>query len=172
MCFITFIIVIENRFAERRGRNDVSEMGRLFLGRRQLRKCVRPSQPASQGLAPENQLLDPYINLMGEARAVASRCAHAFSSPLSFPLPPSLSLSLSHSSSSQHTYTRAHLDVPSRVQPTLTPYTADRFSPRCARDRPRDVARNVDFSTDLGSNPSLSFLHRAPTRMTALPLPR
>lgn len=104
----TLIIVIENRsicrVSRERGRNDVSEMGRLFLGRRELRKCVRPSQPASQGLAPENQLLDPYINLMGEARAVASRCAHAFSSPLSSPLP-FLILFLSYYPRNTHTHT-------------------------------------------------------------------
>lgn len=109
MCSVTLIIVIENRSiyrASRERRNDVSEMGRLFSGRRELRKCVRPSQPASQGLAPENQLLDPYINLMGEARAVASRCAHAFSSPLSFPLSLSLSLAIL-----TNTHTHIHVSV-------------------------------------------------------------
>lgn len=96
---------------KREDRADVSEMGRLFLGRRELRKCVRSSQPASQGLAPENQLLDPYINLMGEARAVASRCAHAFSSLLSSPFP-FLILFLSYYPRNTHTHTHTSMYSP------------------------------------------------------------
>lgn len=75
---------------------SVSEMGR----RESLRKRHAVSERARSGPARvlENQLLDPYINLMGEERASRSPAAlHAFSS-LSvsvFLPPPPLSLSLS-----------------------------------------------------------------------------
>lgn len=113
---------------------------------------MRAAQPASQGLAPENQLLDPYINLMAEARvpcSVASRCAHAFSSPVvSMPL-----RALAIVARTWYSESALSLFLSSCEECTNANsiHSGPVFAATCdcvPRERPRDVARNVDFSRD------------------------
>lgn len=132
---------------------------------RGLRKCVRPPASLPRLSAPENQLLDPYINLMAEARASRAR-GLPLRSRIFFPLvrhPVVLPLShLPVSSPSVHSRCDARVCTLFGECTEQRHIQRDRFSlargcvPR-VRERPRDVARNVDFSTrDLNSNP-LSF---------------
>lgn len=137
---------------------------------------------------PENQLLDPYINLMAEARVPRSWPPAALTQLFLRLDPPRRRMYASCMLVMVHT--RGYIIARGReenLQGTIHRrcHIQRRVAARTGflrARRPRNVARNVDFSTgQTDPRPSRShsshmlpssFLHRVPTRMTALPLPR